>query len=312
MRKFILFFILLNSSISNIQSQEQTVESVFPELLKQFPAIRDFTILETNNEAYFTAQSYMGELSSIVKVIKEHGQWKLDGIAPFSGKYQDLEPFLSPDGLRLYFASNRPLSGGTAHKDYDIWYVERKKISSPWSKPINLGKPINTEEDEFYPILTLSGALYFTSVGKGSKGKDDIFYSEYNDGTYKAPISLEREINSEGYEFNAYIDPEEKYMIYTTYNRKGGYGSGDLMISYKKNEKWTIAKNMGELINTTKMEYCPFVDVKNKMLYFTSKRNYIKPEKTQFDSIPQMLEIMNRYENGLSRIYKVSIKNFIE
>ncbi|WP_321538323.1 hypothetical protein [Flavobacterium piscinae] len=46
----------------------------------------------------------------------------------FTGKYKDLEPFLSTDGLKLYFASNRPLTESGEPKDFDIWYVERKTL----------------------------------------------------------------------------------------------------------------------------------------------------------------------------------------
>ena len=47
----------------------------------------------------------------IVWLKEENGVWKPQEIASFSGLYNDYEPAFSPDGNRLYFCSDRPLSG---------------------------------------------------------------------------------------------------------------------------------------------------------------------------------------------------------
>jgi hypothetical protein len=49
------------------------------------------------------------------------------------------------------------------------------------------------------------------------------------------------------------------------------------------------------------MDYCPFVDISNQKLYFTSKRNKI--EKQSLNDVKKLLETFNSYENGMSRIY---------
>lgn len=108
----------------------------------------------------------------------------------------------------MYFSSNRPLEEGVGEvKDYDIWYVERLSIKSAWSAPVNMGYPINTESNEFYPSVSRLNNLYFTSDGPLSKGKDDIFVSKWRKGTYDLPVSLSDSINSDGIEFNAFIAP---------------------------------------------------------------------------------------------------------
>ncbi len=199
----------------------QPIDPVAPlmsELLGVFPSVRDFTLSATGNEAYFTAQSMLGELSVIMRIDKPRKKWKTPGIASFSGKYSDMEPFLSPDGLRLYFASNRPLHDATTEtKDYDIWYVERASWDAQWSAPINLGAPVNSEQNEFYPSLTTSGNLYFTSDRPGSRGKDDIFFSAFEAGEYLPPISMSESVNSEGYEPNECIVLSMTYDSAVTY-----------------------------------------------------------------------------------------------
>lgn len=87
----------------------------------------------------------MGELSVLISCRFEEDQWKNPKVLPFSGNYSDMEPFFSKDGLTLYFISNRPLDAESREpKDYDIGYVTRESINKKWSRPINLGSPVNT------------------------------------------------------------------------------------------------------------------------------------------------------------------------
>jgi hypothetical protein len=55
---------------------------------------------------------------------RARGGWTTPEVAAFSGRYGDIDPFLAPDGRRLYFSSIRPVDGAT-RGDADIWYVER-------------------------------------------------------------------------------------------------------------------------------------------------------------------------------------------
>ena len=67
-------------------------------------------------------------------------------------------PFLSPDGLLLFFASGRP--GG--YGDNDIWMTRRASHAAPWELVVNLGPIINSPKFDFGPCLAPDGsALYF-------------------------------------------------------------------------------------------------------------------------------------------------------
>jgi len=284
-------------------------EAALP-ILNNFNKVRDFTIGHNQTEAYFTVQSPNEELSGIFKTLKVKGEWQEAALVSFSGQFKDLEPFLSPDGLQLYFASNRPLLvSDTKTKDFDIWVVERKSISGYWSEPRNLGAPINSEHNEFYLSIANSKNMYFTSDRPSARGKDDIFLSEWKNGKYHVAISLPSTINSESYEYNSYIAPDENFILFGGYKRKDGLGSGDLYISYKEEGKWSLAKNMGDTINSKYMDYCPFVNWSTKTLYFTSKRSILKANK-KLNSTGFLNEV-NSYNNGLSRIYKVDISTLL-
>src|SRR5437867_1011611 len=60
----------------------------------------------------------------------EKGRWRTPEVAPFSGQYSDADPFITLDGSRFYFISNRPVVGKTT-SDLDIWMMER--TGTGWS-----------------------------------------------------------------------------------------------------------------------------------------------------------------------------------
>lgn len=283
----------------------QEVMIISPDL-NTYHNIRDFCISSDENEVFFSIQSPNQELSQIVVV--KNKKWKNPMLLSFYDSYSYLEPFLSKDGNKLYFASNRPKNqSDTLKSDFDIWYVERKNRNTDWSEPINLGIQVNTENDEFYPTLADNGNLYFTMDSKSGLGKDDIYFCKWNGTEYSKPILLNNNINSDGYEFNAFISKDESFIIYTKYNSKDGFGSGDLYISRKdKNDQWKLAENMGNTINSKYMEYCPFYDSNKNILYFTSKRANLLPRK--FQDVEQYLQTITGSHNGLSKIYKCKLK----
>jgi hypothetical protein len=284
----------------------EIVEAFLPQLPGNPVAVRDLTIRHDGKELYLTSQSLFGEISAIMRMELEGDQWEQTGLASFSGNYKDLEPFLSPDGRRLYFASDRPRGDSLeAAPDYDIWYVERDGLEDAWGEPVNLGAPVNTDGNEFYPAVTSGGDLYFTSDRPGTKGKDDIFHAKKGEQGYADPVSLGEAINSEGYEFNAFVAPDGSYLIYTAYNRADGLGSGDLYISHRQADGgWSDAQNLGPEINSNRMDYCPFVDGAGT-LYFTSKRIAFPEAPFGFETAEAVVETTSQHANGQSRLFRI-------
>jgi len=303
-----LIYVLGISLISMLSFSQETPELFLAELTKQFPNVRDFTLSPNGNEILFTAQSVMGNLSAIVSVKKENNSWSQPEIASFSGMHFDLEPYFASNGLTLYFVSSRPLNQTqTEQKDFDIWFVERTTLNAAWSEPKNMGSSINTEHGEFYPSIANNGNFYFTRDNPDLKTKDDIYVSELINNNYEVPNKLSDSINSEGYEYNAFIAPDESYIIFGSYNRKDGFGSGDLYISFQTEDGWTPAENLGANINSNKMDYCPFVDTKTNTLYFTSKRDHTKVQQEKALTTEEFISELHKANNGSSRLYQVSI-----
>ncbi|WP_057940125.1 PD40 domain-containing protein [Algoriphagus resistens] len=288
-------------------AQEPGQVSLFDKELNRFLNVRDFTVSTDGQEAYFTIQSPAQDISQLVKIVKENGEWSEPELLLFGDPYMYMEPYLTHDGLRLFFASDRPLLDSDSEgKDFDIWYLERQDKAAGWSTPINLGQPVNSELDEFFPTLAENNNLYFTLDSPEGLGKDDIYRSVWENGSYLAPELLSDSINSNGYEFNAFISRREEFILFTKYNEEGGMGSGDLYLSQRKpNGEWEKARNLGMPINTKYMEYCPFYDEENGILYFTSRRNMLVSK--EFRDLADFEQTVNEGENGLSKLYQVKL-----
>ncbi len=180
------------------------------------------------------------------------------------------DPFLSPDGKRLFFISDRALDGKSAKKDIDIWYVQRTK--SGWSEPVNAGREINTDKNEYYISFTKNGTMYFSSNGGTNAETDknyDVRSSEFTNGRFQPSKKLSQAINTEHYEADVFISPDERYIIFCS-ERPDGKGKGDLYISYKNsNDEWAPAKIMDAGISTGGYEFCPFVTSDGKYFFFS-------------------------------------------
>ncbi len=266
---------------------------------------RDFALSPDGTELFFTLQLPEGSFQTILYSRKDRkGTWTKPELAPFAGNFSDLEPAFSYDGKRLYFSSNRPLSGNDI-KDFDIWMSDKE--NGVWGAPKNLGPIINTAADEFYPSITRNGNLYFTAAYKTGIGKEDIYVSRLDNGIYLQPVPLDTAINSKSYEFNAFVSPEEDYILFTGYGRKDDKGKGDLYLSIKDNSgHWLPAKNL-VFLNSNKIDYCPFVSFDKKIMFFTSGRNTLKkifgPKPT---TVSEIKKVLDDPQNGNEDIYWVS------
>ncbi|MFN8296569.1 MAG: hypothetical protein U0T69_10260 [Chitinophagales bacterium] len=264
-------------------------------------SVRDFALSPNKDEIFFTVESNKNTIASIIQLKKINGQWQMD-VAPFSGNYYDLEATFAPDGKTLYFVSNRPLQKDSAIKDFDIWRTE--KANGVWQEPKNLGAVINTEADEFYPSVANNGTIYFTAQYKNSKGKEDIWMSKLENGNYTSPVSVSDSVNSEKYEFNAFVAPDESYIIFTSFGREDDFGGGDLYISKKDvNGNWTKAKNLGARINSTSLDYCPFISFDKQFFVFTSNSSKLQKSYKNKMSIDYLLKEFGQLQNGKGNLY---------
>lgn len=295
--------LLLIAAAANCLAQSPAPELFMGNILNTGMQERDMAISPDGTEMYYTLQSGQGVFSTIlIKRKQANGSWSDPEVASFSGRFADLEPAFSKDGMKLYFASNRPVNS-EAKKDFDIWVTERN--GSTWTEPRNLGAPVNTPGNEYYPSVASSGNLYFTGEYPGGIGREDIYVAKWEKGVYQAPVPLDTAVNSKTYEFNAFVSPDEGFIIFTSYGRKDDTGGGDLYISRRDAAgRWQKAVNL-KALNSRRLDYCPFVDLNRNLLYFTSNRFDIP---ASYDKAVSYRDLHTRYNsplNGSDNIYVV-------
>lgn len=183
----------------------------------------------------------------------------------------DYAPVISNDEKTIYFTSRRQGSTGNK-KDNDNEFYEdiyfSKLENGSWSKPQNIGPPINTDYHEGCIGISKDGkTLYIYREVNGG----DIYSSHLSDdGKWGKPVPLNQNINTDGYEPSMTLADAGNSIIFSS-NKPGGLGGLDLYIS-KKDEKgdWGEPINLGPQVNTEFDEDGPFFDEKSKYLYFSS------------------------------------------
>lgn len=187
-------------------------------------------------------------------------------------RYSYMDAFLSPDETRLYYISNQPIEGQGEPKDPDLWFSER--VENGWGVPQNAGPVLNSDQGEYYVSFTDDGTIYFTTNRAAAKGQEfnfDIHAATFLNGEYQKPVRLAATVNSEGYDGDVFVAPDESYLIFSS-ERPDGLGNGDLYVSFRTIDGgWTIAKNMGQNINSDSQDYCPFVTRDGRYLFYSRK-----------------------------------------
>jgi Tol biopolymer transport system component len=101
----------------------------------------------------------------------------------------------------------------------------------------------------------------------------DIYHARMAEGEFQRPVALGPAVNTEAYEADVFVAPDESYVIFTS-TREGGQGRGDLYVSFRDAEgDWSEAVNMESPVNSGDYEYCPFVTADGKYLLFTSRQD---------------------------------------
>lgn len=218
-------------------------------------------------ELYFVRET--GNIRKIFHMKEERAGWTSPQIVSFSGKYDDAEFSLSPDGNKIAFISKRPLDEkGTPIRNWDIWVVG--KTTNGWGEPKNPGSGINTDKNEVFPSFFPNGDLYFSSDCGGGY---DIYVSRHVNGHYLQVEKLGCGINTEHGEWDQAIAPDGSYMIFCSVGRSDSYGGSDLYISFLGEDgSWTRAKNMGEKMNSSRGVCCPSISPDGQYIFFESSR----------------------------------------
>ena len=178
---------------------------------------------------------------------------------------KDLEyfPSLTIDGKKMVF---------TKRKNMDEDFYESEKINGKWTTAVPLPGRINTNFNEGAQNISQDGEwLLFTGCNfPEGAGSCDLYISYLTKQGWSEAENLGSPINSEAWESTPSLSPDKRDLYFSS-NMPGGFGGKDIWVSHRSaSGKWSTPENLGETINTTADESCPFIHADNQTLFFNS------------------------------------------
>ncbi|MDP9080992.1 MAG: hypothetical protein M3O71_26545 [Bacteroidota bacterium] len=192
------------------------------------------------------------------------GKWSRPVVAAFSGKYNDTDPFVSPDGKRMFFISNRPFKAGEdkPQKNYHIWYVDHIS-GDEWSDPKHVDAPVCLDgANNYAPSVSSKGTLFFCSRGREGNAGMASYSAKWLGNHYEKPEKLAL-LGKEDMQ-DPFIAPDESYIVFLSGN--------DLYYCPKNGGEWGIAQKLGPQVNNGDGNSSPYVSRDGKTLYYSSSR----------------------------------------
>ncbi|MDA8901660.1 OmpA family protein [bacterium] len=213
----------------------------------------------------------------------DNGDWKpaLSLSSTINTFFNEGAPTITADGNFLIFTSCAGVDGygndRTGKGSCDLFYARR--LGNSWSKPRNLGAPINTINWESQPCFSADGrTLYFIrSVlkqrGRQNPEEQDIYVTHLIDeGYWSTPEKLSNTINTPFREESVFIHPDGQTLYFGS-NGHPGIGGMDLFVSrIDENGNWGTPVNLGYPINTSGNENGLVVSSDGELAYFSSDR----------------------------------------
>lgn len=235
-----------------------------------------------------------------VMMQRDDTNWSDPKLPSFLLAGKDFEFSFAPGGAVAFFTSLRS-PAGEDRNDGNIWFIT--KDGGTWSDPRPLGAAVNTEHWEQQPSVTRGGTLYY--VGFWSEGANNygLYRSVPLGGRHTAPVLLPPSINSTYVDWTPFIAPDESYILFSS-TRPGGFGSGDIYISYLASDGvWSTPRNLGAAVNTDANERYPYVSPDGGFLFFVSDRAVPFRFTALSVSYSDLIEAANAPGNGYSDLY---------
>ena len=154
-----------------------------------------------------------------------------------------------------------------------IAYADRK--GNGWSAPHDLKIPDLDIDGSFYGfhINRESNTIIISYEGPDSKGKEDLYFSQFIDDKWTSPVSLGASVNSSGYEISPFLSDNDDTLYFSS-NGHGGYGDADIFYSLRNGnswDSWSEPVNLGGVINSPKFD--AYFTIFDHFFYWSSNRD---------------------------------------
>jgi outer membrane protein OmpA-like peptidoglycan-associated protein/tetratricopeptide (TPR) repeat protein len=193
----------------------------------------------------------------------------LAGIGEFDKALQAVNGYLS--NPKLGESSRKAGEYRKSCFEFAIDFEKKNQGNNYVFAPKNLGDKINSAESEYFPSLTIdSKEFFFTRRVRGFD--EDFFSAKRNDTGWNKAAPLGGNVNTDQNEGAQMISQDGQWLVFTGCNRKDGWGSCDIYISYLTAQGWSEAINLGGKINSDQWDSQPCLSADKRDLYFASRR----------------------------------------
>ncbi len=243
-----------------------------PEVVSTGLNERDIMMSQDGNQIWFGLLD-LGRVTMLTSRL-ENGQWTEPTTPSFhlDGDSACLEPSLSPDGQTLLFLSNRAAPGQTSKPGWGNQNIFRtQRTATGWTEASALPEPITSAQAEYFPSQASDGTLYFS---REVDGAPSIFCAEPDGDSYGEPVRLSDAVNCGPSCYNAFVAPDESFLIVCVVGHGDNLGNSDYWISFRngKNE-WQPAVNMGPKFNGPGQSAASvYLSPDGQFLFFSSDR----------------------------------------
>lgn len=245
--------------------------------------------------------------STLMQSHRADGRWTTPTVAPFSGRWRDLDPAMAPDGSYLLFVSNRPVSPGAPPLDavssgkrrvgqgMNLWRVDRR--GGGWGTPVRLPDIVNACSMTFAPSVAADGSVYF--IGCAADGGLHLLRSVQQDRHYLAPFAVA--LGDAGMRIrDPAIAPDRSFIVVSTKREEGE--PYRLAIAFHTPAGWSALQDLGDAVNGGKHSMGAQLGPDGRTLFFYSDRRMP----------PSSSDHAAAWNNGDDHIWQISLAPWLD
>jgi len=197
--------------------------------------------------------------------------WSAPKNAFFSGTYSDVDITFSPDGQRLFFASDRH----NPNEDSDIFYLDKTELG--WSEPIQIKGDVNAADgNEMHASISTNGKLVFRSTRPGGYGDADLYMADLINGEFVNVRNMGSDVNTQYLESDCFIAQNGSYIVYNTvypeHNNKP-----QIYVTFNLGEnQWSKGVPLGDDVNSKDGTIGSTISADGKYLFYSARYGDLK------------------------------------
>lgn len=219
------------------------------------------TFTPDGRTAFFNRGTEDRSAYRLLASLRSDTTWGAPEAVPFASAGMDVDPFVSPDGNRIWFSSDRPRAGAPAGS-ISSWYVER--TATGWSDPVDPGAPFNSDSADIFVSEARDGTVVFRSE---REGRPRVYATRRGAEGWQTPVALRFGTVEEA--SNPMLHPSGTWIVLSL---PGQGGPPDLYVSCRTADgTWSEPVALPAAINSPFAEFAPSFHP-DGTLYFTSER----------------------------------------